>query len=397
MQYVDTGSRDPTHALGTWLAEVMMGTNAVAAMRLQTGFFGAGALGYFESAFSALHDVDGHTRLLVGSNDGETPRAAVEDLLAIVGSPRAGLKLGVVSFQTGFFHTKVFHFLRNDGSATAYVGSANLTSAGVRSQHVEAGIILDTKAGDPPAVLTSIADAVDAWFDETRPGLYPVAFSADLDALVETRVIGVTPPPRPLRTMKSASGAQGTNVPGFSLFPLVVLPPIQMALPGHPASPGSSASAAPAPQPSKIPASKTSPKVGHWSKKLPASDAQRKQTGNQSGVVAFTQGNYRGEIDQTTYFRQDLFGEAQWTATLTMTGLPMEVATVPMHVIIDGVNHGALQFKISHALNREHNQNNYTTTLHLDPITPLFSQTDMTGKILDVERYADGSYSLTIA
>ncbi|HUZ53550.1 MAG TPA: hypothetical protein VMU94_13615 [Streptosporangiaceae bacterium] len=96
---------------------------------MQTGFFGAGALGYFESTLQQLTASDGHTRFLVGSNDGETPRAAVEDLLTVVGPPRPGMKIGVLSFQAGFFHPKVFHFQRADGSATAARLAGSLDTA----------------------------------------------------------------------------------------------------------------------------------------------------------------------------------------------------------------------------------------------------------------------------
>ena len=135
---------------------MLLGPSPVAALSVQTGFFGSDSLGYFEDTLLALSQSDGHSRFLVGSNDGLTPRSAVADLLQIAGQPRSGLRVGVVSFQSGFFHPKVFHFQRADGSSTAYVGSANLTGSGATSLHVEAGIILDTKQGDPQTVLGSI-------------------------------------------------------------------------------------------------------------------------------------------------------------------------------------------------------------------------------------------------
>ena len=183
-----------------------------------------------EHPSSACSESDGHTRLLIGSNDGLTPRAAVADLLAVLGPPRAGLSVGVVSFTSGLFHPKVFHFQRADGSATAYVGSANLTPSGVMSLNVEAGIILDTRQGDSAAILNSIADAIDAWFTKSRLGLYPVGVDADLDALVAAGVIGVPAPTRPKRTVKPANtGGQAAGA-GHSLKPLVAMPAIKTPL-----------------------------------------------------------------------------------------------------------------------------------------------------------------------
>lgn len=103
VRYIDTGSRDPKHALGTWFADVVNDKAEVVALRIQTAFFAAGALGYFEPTLRRLSANSGLTRLLVGSNDGGTQRAEVVNLLAVVGGPRAGLEVGVVSFESGYF------------------------------------------------------------------------------------------------------------------------------------------------------------------------------------------------------------------------------------------------------------------------------------------------------
>lgn len=412
MRYIDTGSRDPKQALGSWLGDVLLGPTSVAALRVQTGFFGSDALGYFESSLQALSQSDGHTRMLVGSNDGLTPRAAVADLLKIAGQPRAGLAIGVVSFQSGFFHPKVFHFERTDGSATAYVGSANLTGSGATSLHVEAGIILDTAQGDPHAVLNSIADAIDAWFTQKRPGLYPVANDTDLDPLVAAGLLGVPAPPRPPRKAKTSPGGAGQTQAGHSLKPLVAMPAIQTALTpkpqGTPApsptgqpAPATTATTGPTAAPTSSPTTPTPPTqaaaVKHWGKTLSDSDAQRKKQGNQRGAITLVQGDYRGQIDQTVYFRNDLFAQETWTPGTANTGQPIETAIVPMHVTINGTYHGVMDFKVTNASNREAAQNNYTAELHVEPVTPLFRQTNMSGRHLDIALDTNGDYWLTIA
>jgi len=134
VRYIDTGARDPKQALGTWLGDVIFGSPiAVSALRIQTGFFGSGILGYFEDILDDLAANDLPTRFLVGSNEGQTPRGAIEDLLAVAGAPRPNLQIGIVSFVAGYFHSKVVHFEREDGSSAAYVGSANLTPPGVNA------------------------------------------------------------------------------------------------------------------------------------------------------------------------------------------------------------------------------------------------------------------------
>ena len=382
---------------------------SVSALRVQTGFFGSNALGYFESTLQQLSQNDGHTRVLIGSNDGLTPRAAIADLLKIAGQPRAGLAIGVVSFQSGFFHPKVFHFERADGSATAYVGSANLTRSGATSLHVEAGIILDTALGDPQDVLESIADAVDAWFIQSRSGLYPVRTDADLDPLVAADVLGMPAPPQPARQVKAAQGSGAHPQTGYSLKPLVAMPAIQTPLaptPQRTHAPSPTGQAAPSTtpiiSPSATPSSPaTTPAptgaVKHWGKTLSDSDAQRKRQGNQRGAITLVQGDYRGQIDQTVYFRDDLFVQETWTPGTANTGQPIEMAMVPMHVTIDGTYHGVMDLRVTNASNRESAQNNYTAELHVEPVTPLFRQTNMSGKQLDIVLDANGDYWLTIA
>jgi len=148
------------------------------------------------------------------------------------------------------------------------------------------------------------------------------------------------------------------------------------------------------PTPTSAPSSAKS--VAHWSKKLSRSDAQRR-AGHQSNLIALTQGDYRSRIDQTSFFREDLFGSEAWTSETTTSREPIEVTYAPIRTRIDGVDHGVLTFRITHAIHRESGTNSPTTELHLEPIAALFALSDMTGKTARIERYDDGSYSLTIS
>ena len=197
MRYIDTGSRDQAKALGTWLQSVL--DDSVVALRLQTGFFGSNSLGLFVDTMARLSQINGILRVLVGSNDGTTQRGDVESLMKLAGPPRNNQRIGIVSFEEGFFHPKTVHILRNDLSAAAYVGSANLTKSGVSSLHVEAGILLDTREEDNPDVLVEIEEAIDWWFSKSRKGLYLVNSVADLDVLVRNNILNVPRPKKPRR------------------------------------------------------------------------------------------------------------------------------------------------------------------------------------------------------
>ncbi|MEV6656749.1 hypothetical protein [Nocardia fluminea] len=405
MRYIDSGFRNPKDTLGAWLTSELIQVASPSALRVQTGFFGSDALGFLEDALTALGQANGHTRFLLGSNDGQTTRSAVADLLTVAGPPRTELRIGVVSFQSGYFHPKVFHIQRWDGSSTAYIGSANLTGSGTTSLHVEAGLILDDKQGDPSAVLTSIADRIDDWFLIARPGLYNVVDDSDLDPLVQANVLGVPHPPSSGRVVHPPKYQGTTGGPAHSLKPLVAAPPVKASLPSMiPASSGTSSGAglpfpgasptAPTPGTPMAPSKKAAAK--HWGKKLSDSDAQRKKTGNQRGAITLVQGDYKRQIDQTVYFRTDLFGQQTWVPGNARTGQPIETTMVPMHVTIDGTYHGALDFEVTHGTSRQASQNNYTTELHTEPIGPIIRQTDISGKHLDVTLDINGVYWLTI-
>lgn len=136
MRYFDTGGRNPEHSLARWLEEKMRGE--VNELRVQTGFFSLEGTGFLIPALERCRANDWTTKILIGSNDSNTLRDDVSGLIEIIGLPRNSAKLGVVCFRGAYFHPKTFHITRADGSQAAFVGSANLTAAGLML-HVEAG------------------------------------------------------------------------------------------------------------------------------------------------------------------------------------------------------------------------------------------------------------------
>lgn len=387
MRYVDTGGRDPSEALGTWLQQIVLDDDSVNSLRLQSGFFGAGALGYFIPLMKRLQLTDGVLRLLVGSNNGATARADMRALLAAAGPQRSNQRIGVVKFANAFFHPKVVHISRKDESAAAYVGSANLTPSGVAALHIEAGIIVDTRDGDDVAVLHQVADQVDSWFLKPRDGLHEVKVSADIDRLVELGVLNVPVP----SGKSSPTGAKDPSGP--QLAQLLKLPKLPDAIGSEP-EPKPGVEPAPAVGgPSYLPALALSA-VTMWEKTLTLSDAQRKQTGHQRGSITLVRAGLK--IDAQTYFRHDLFSSAHWVAGVTKTGEQVEETTIPFSVNFLGSDLGFFDLDVSYAPNRESGQANYTSLLHLGPLASLFSRHDVTNRKLKIGRTTDGVYTLTI-
>lgn len=380
MRYIDTGTRDPAHALGTWLREVILNDQSIAALRWQSGFFSAEVLAYFAPLMGRLRRSGGVLHVLVGSNDGATRRSDIEALLSAAGPARATRKIGVVKFAEGYFHPKTVHVARGDGSSAAYVGSANLTGNGV-ALHAEAGLVLDTREGDDPRVLDEIRGAVDGWFaaPTPRPGLNLVPDVADLDALVRTGILDMPQLPRPRVPGAAKGGARGSR-----LKRLLVLP----------SSPPTTSLAVPRPA-RALPAGAAAAPAARWTKTLTRSDAQRKAAGNQRGSITLVQAGQ--SIDSQTYFRRVLFGPARWAHERTRTGETRETARVRFDVDFLGGRVGPMDLEVTYAPNRESKQANYTSLLHLGPLAQHFSRWDVEGKRLVIERRGDGTFALSIS
>jgi hypothetical protein len=387
MRYIDTGARDPEHALGSWLEKNALNDATVRELRWQTAFFDSACLGYFVSLMARLSTFLGVLRVLVGSNDGMTQRDDVEALLAAAGPPRKNRQIGIVSFSNGYFHPKTVHLVRGDRSAAAYVGSANLTQNGVAGVNIEAGLLLDEREGDDASVLDEIAGAIDWWFAARRRGLSLVSNSDDVEKLVSAGVLNVPRPPRPRPSLR-------VLITGARLNSLVEAPPLTTATVSTSPPPSPAAASPQATLRTATPPKSSPLEPARWWKKLSQSDAQRKLAGNQRGSITLVRaGHY---INAQTYFREKLFAPADWTRETTRTGERRESAIIPFEVHFLGEDLGVLQIEMTYASNRESAQANYTSLLHLGPLAGQFASRDLTGKWLELSRSADGRYTLSI-
>lgn len=222
MRYIDSGSRDRREALATWL-QAELGPS-ITELRWQSGYYSGDGLGPFIPTLQRLSENNQIVHAVIGSNDGVTLEAHVEDLVQVLRLPRPHAQLGVASYSAGIFHPKTYHFRRNDGSQAAYVGSANLTPAGIGGQNVEAGLIIDTRQGDSPAVLDAVAASVDSWFNPIRAGVEAILNAADVSRLQLQGLLAVTSPPRPTPAQPAGSAHAGTGALLPALNPLVTLP-----------------------------------------------------------------------------------------------------------------------------------------------------------------------------
>ena len=119
-----------------------------------------------------------------------------------------------------------------------------------------------------------------------------------------------------------------------------------------------------------------------WQKSLSATDAQR-QAGNVTGDLRLTQAGFQvggHTIDQTTYFREEVFTGANWVDE----GLS-EVADFTFVVTVFGQYLGTYALRVSHKPSGEVMQGNYTTNIRWGPISDqLRNQFDVTGANLEL-------------
>lgn len=134
--------------------------------------------------------------------------------------------------------------------------------------------------------------------------------------------------------------------------------------------------------------------AARWTKKLSASDAQRKPSGNERGSITLVKAGH--PIDWRTYFRKEFFADVEWVLGWTRTRKRREAATVRFETTVLGTKLGELSIPVTYEPHRESGQDNYTSLLHLGPLAPYFERHDMTGRQLTMERRADGSFALSI-
>ncbi len=133
-----------------------------------------------------------------------------------------------------------------------------------------------------------------------------------------------------------------------------------------------------------------------WKKKnLPKSDAQQPTEGsNPTCNLRLSQAGYAvdgDKIDQTSYFRDDVFAECDWTPTENGEKTEIEV-----ELKIDGESKGNYHLKVTHEPHRESNQDNVTTILHWEEAIPALTEKDITGMDLTLSREDNGTFGISI-
>lgn len=189
MKYIDSGLRDRTETVAHWMAGLV--ADDVQAFRCQAGYFTIEGASILLPTLKRLSQNGSTIQLLLGANGGATLASHISYLAGALALPQQNISLSVVAFSGSLFHPKVYHFERNDGSQTAYVGSANLTGPAISGQNVEAGVLLDTHDGDDAHILNDIKLRIEAWFNGNSDGASRVASATDIQQLLDEGVLSL--------------------------------------------------------------------------------------------------------------------------------------------------------------------------------------------------------------
>lgn len=382
MRYLSNAGNDPEQTVSYWLSR--HDVDGTAGFWLESGFFSIDGIEYFRRALESAKARSGEIRIVIGSNRGLTLGTAVSELLDTLGTAE-NASIGIVKYSNAFFHPKVVVLELPSGLREAYVGSANATAAGFGGLHVESGLALYESAGDESSVIDAIQAGVSRWFQDTPPGFHLVRDHDDVLALEELGILGL--PDENLNRGAArilGSGTLGARrrllCPPRSVRETETEQTVVVEVPEY----GDSVAA-----PVGAPVANLK-----WSKKISASDAQRKKTGNQRGGITLVEAGHN--IDSGSWFRDELFGDLSWSSGQTRTGQPREEAWAQAEVRFPGHVGETMTLKISHAPNREQGKHNYVSLLHLGAMAPRFASTDFTGYIIEIARLETGTFVVEI-
>jgi len=189
VKYIDSSIREIEHTVAWWMHETASGGHSE--FRCQSGYFTSEGASILLDSLKEWSDQGQTTKLLLGSNGASTLATHISFLAGTLGLPREHVALGIVSFQSSLFHPKVYHFKREDGTETAYVGSSNFTGPGISGLNIEAGIVLDSREGDDVEILASIRDRIDDWFLKSDDSLSIIKSSDDIERLLDEGLLSL--------------------------------------------------------------------------------------------------------------------------------------------------------------------------------------------------------------
>lgn len=135
-----------------------------------------------------------------------------------------------------------------------------------------------------------------------------------------------------------------------------------------------------------------------WRKSdLKKTDAQQPVYGsNATGNLRLSQAGFMvngNKIDQTTYFRNNVFNECDWREERNGKG---QETYIKVNLVIDGNDYGTYSLKVTHEIQREASQDNVTTVVHWGDAILQIQQNNVIGKDLKLLRKENNEFEINI-
>jgi HKD family nuclease len=246
------------------------------------------------------------------------------------------------------FHPKLY-FVRSKTKARLLIGSANLTSGGMRN-NIEAGMSLEFDLTDE--VQNAVADDLDAKL-EAIPIDYPhntmgISRKATLEKmLADGRLLDETVMRVPRSTSGSPTASREDTTPRIKLK----VAPLRRAArkPAAPPVPGTKSGK---PVPKRVVSASTNFDLMWESKPLKRRSLGIASGPNTNPTGSTTLGKGTMKINPVSYFRNNVFGSLPWTKIKNRAGNPAEQVDADFDLIIKGTNVGSFKLTLRHSLTR---------------------------------------------
>jgi hypothetical protein len=317
---------------------------------------------------NSLAPIAGQCRAFVGVRNGSTTAQALASLL------RLGIELYGVDTATRsrIFHPKLYLAIGND-RARAIIGSANLTHPGLHN-NIEAGADIDLDLTDQSDMdfVTGFLDGFKDLLANHPHHCFPITSGRRIVDLLKQGLLEDERNPKTQTAYGAGKQGAQTSKPPIAL-PLTAAPKKKARKPKPPAVGGG---------PATVTAPPTFGQLVWVKPNLPASDLQLNRASAVPGVLRLTQAKYQvnGQtIDHTTYFRNQVFVQLNWTHNAAKQ---KDVADVPISLVIAGVYVGDFDLSLSHKAAWAAGQGNYTTGLHWGGATSHIKQPGLLGRSL---------------
>lgn len=367
----------------------------ISAFASESGVYGLS--GYLNAAKKNFKNLN----LIVGVDLEGTSKEALEEILA--------LNINSYIFyqqEQPIFHPKIF-LIEGTKETKIIIGSSNLTRGGLFT-NVESSMLIEFDLNDKEglALLSELKGYYKSLFDFSDPNLLKISTSVIADLFSK----GIIPDETARRSnyVKKSTGTSSASSTSTSTVVIQkrTTAKVPSTFPSKPRTAGprnvTTSSQTTTVQPAIItPAvQQPQPRVLVWQKlSLSNSDAQNVPSGTAiTGNLKLSQARFRVNnitIDQTTYFRNQVFNNLTWVNTKANNN-SYEEAFCPFDVTLLGNPIGTFTLKLSHDPVRIAGQGNTPTWLHWgNAILPFLQQTNITGRTLNLYQ-TNQSFSIEI-